>query len=383
MAIQFKPEQTPARAAMSGTLPSAQPKQSISTGIFDRFIRPVKPEEVMFFTSQLSLMLEIDAPVAVALKTIANEVHSPAFKTVITAMSHDIEDGRQLSEAMKRHPRIFNDQFVSMVKAGETGGFLNKILDRTVEMQEKRQVLKAQLTTALTYPAVLCVLGLAVVVFILVGVLPKFAAFFKGKEAILPWTTRFLMTLSTSLQHYWWVYILSSAGLVLGLVYWGNSAPGRALRDRLLISGPFISGLANKIYTCEMLRMLGHMLESHVPLLEALRVIRPTIGNRYYRRFVDRIRANVDQGGRFSQPFAAYPYIPQTVKQMVVIGEETGKLPVVMLRLVQFYSLEIEQDLKKFAARVEPAALIVMGAIIGLIVSSITLPLLRLSQALR
>lgn len=383
MAIKFKPEKTPEAAAVSRALPSVQPNRPIPTGIFDRFVRPVKPEEVMFFTSQLSLMLEIDAPVAVALKTIANEIHSPVFKAVIIAMSQDIEEGRQLSEAMNRHSRIFNNQFVSMVKAGEAGGFLNKILDRIVEIQEKRQVLKAQITTALTYPAVLCVLGLVVVVFILVGVLPKFSAFFAGKEAILPWTTRFLMTLSASLKYYWWVYILSSAGLVLGLGYWGKSAPGRALRDRLLISGPLVSGLANKIYTCEMLRMLGHMLESQVPLLEALKVIRPTIGNQYYRRFVDEIRETVDQGGRFSQPFAAYPYIPPTVKQMVVIGEETGKLPFVMLRLVQFYSLEIEQDLKKFAARIEPAALIVMGAIIGLIVSSITLPLLRLSQALR
>jgi len=284
---------------------------------------------------------------------------------------------------MKLHPRIFNDQFVSIVKGGEIGGFLDKALDRIVTMQEKRMALTNQVKLALTYPAFLCVIGFVVVVFILVGVLPKFTAFFAGKESILPWTTRFLMMLSHTVRHYWWAYLPSTFAAVLGAILWLKSTPGRALRDRLLVGGPLVSGLANKIYTCEMLRTLGHLLESDVPLLEALHVTRPTIWNLYYRRFVDEISDNVDRGGRFSLPFAGNPHIPRTVKQMVVIGEETGRLPYVMLRLASFYDIEIEHELKKFAARIEPIALIVMGAVVGVIVSSIILPLFRLSQALR
>ena len=124
-------------------------------------------------------------------------------------------------------------------------------------------------------------------------------------------------------------------------------------------------------------------MESQVHLVEALKVTRPTIRNRYYRRFIDQIQQTVDQGGRFSQPFADYPYIPETVKQMVATGEEVGKLPLVMLRLARFYDAEIEQDLKKFAAMIEPAALIIMGGVVGMIVSSVILPLFKLSQALR
>ncbi len=138
-----------------------------------------------------------------------------------------------------------------------------------------------------------------------------------------------------------------------------------------------------KFIPVNMLRTLGYLLESQVPLLEALIVTRPTIRNQYYRRFVDRIKDNVDQGGRFAQPFTDYPYIPETVKQMVAIGEEAGKLPFVMLRLSRFYDIEIEQELKKFAAMIEPAALIIMGGIVGVIVSSVILPLFKLSQALR
>jgi type II secretory pathway component PulF len=382
MAIDFNQKGMQKAATISPLPPADQPKRAIRMDMSRLFGKRVKPWEVTFFASQLSLMLDIETPLPGALKALADETKNPALKEVVTALYQDIEEGRQLSDAMRRHPRVFNAKFVSMVKAGETGGFLNKILDRIVEMQEKRQALVTQLKSTLTYPAVLCVLGTLVVVYVLVGVLPQFAAFFRGKESILPWTTRFLMLTSDSLRHYWWVYILSTAGLVMGSISWGKSQQGRALRDRFFIGGPLISGLTNKIYTCDMLRTLGNLMESQVPLLEALDVTGPTIWNQYYRRFVEEIRDTVAQGGRFAQAFATYPYIPQTVKQMVAVGEEVGKIPVVMLRLAKFYDMEIEQELKKLSAKIEPAALVVMGSVVALIVSAVILPIFKLSQAL-
>ena len=381
MAININSKDSQAAAVANPSSPGDRPRQTPGMGILHRFIKPVKTREIMFFTSQLSLMLEIHTPLTKALTAVGAEVKNKAFKAIITTLYQDIEAGCQLSDALSRHPRVFDTKFVSMVKAGETGGFLDKILDRMVEMQEKRQALITQLSSALTYPAVLCVFGALVVVFILIFVLPKFTVFFKGKESILPWTTRFLMAASFSLQHYWWLYILATGGLGLGLSVWGKSRQSRLLRDRFLVSGP-LSGLFNKIYTCEMLRTLGYLMESQVPLLEAITVTRPTIWNQYYQRFLDEIRNTVDQGGRFSQSFAANPHIPQTVKQMVAVGEEVGKLPMVMLRLARFYDTEIEQTLKKLAAMIEPIALIIMGGVVGLIVSSIILPMFKLSQVL-
>jgi len=382
MAINFNPKSYPPGATASQSQPAKLPKLRAGSEILGRFGKPVKSREVMFFTSQLSLMLEIGTPLNIALKAIGAEIQNPAFKVVIAALYQEIEEGAQLSDAMKRHPQIFNQQFISLVKAGEAGGFLNQILNRVVEMQEKRQALITQIGAALTYPVVLCGIGLLVVIFVLVGVLPKFATFFAGKESVLPWNTRFLMLASESLQHKWWLYMLTSTGLVVGLIKAVKSRQGRAVIDRFFISAPLISGLANKIYTNEMLRTLGNLMESGVPLLEALNVTRPTIYNQYYQRFVDQIKNNVAQGGRFDQSFAGAPYIPETVKQMVAIGEEVGKLPFVMLRLAKFYDTEIEQELKKLAAMIEPAALIVMGGVVGLLVSSIILPLFKLSQVL-
>lgn len=249
-------------------------------------------------------------------------------------------------------------------------------------MQEKRLALITQLRSALTYPVVLCIISLLVVVFALVGILPKFARFFEGKEHILPITTRFLMTMSASMQGYWWAYLIGAAGLVLGLRFFKQSEPGQVLIDRFCVSAPIVARLFNKIFTCQMLRTLGHLMGSQVTILDALGVTRATIRNRYFRKFIDRIAVHVEHGGRFSEPFAAYPYIMDTVKQMVTTGDDAGNLPTVMLRLAEFYDTEVEQELKTLASIIEPLGLIVMGAVVGTIVASVILPMFKLAGAL-
>ena len=380
MSIRLKETKSPVERGPS--VGSALSLASIEASVRRRFGGSVKASELIFFTSQISLLLEVGTPLGAALKVLGNQTRNPALREVILAMHRDIEEGKQFSEAMRRHPSVFGHVFVSMVKAGETGGFLQKILNRLVEMQEKRQALIAQMRTTLTYPVVLCVLCVLVVVFILVWVLPKFTAFFAGKEAILPFTTRFLMALSDSMRSYGWAYALSAAGLAVGLKIFFNSEAGKTLVDRVSLRGPVISRLCNKIYTCQLLRTLGYLMESRVPLLEALEVNRPTIGNRYYRRFIDQIAKEVRQGGRFAQPFAASPYVLDSVKQMIATGEEAGNLPKVMIRLADFYDTEVDRELKTIASLIEPAALIALGGVVGLIVSSVILPLFKLGQAM-
>lgn len=380
MAISFNHKRSSAASKSLQALPGFG--ATLRGGIISYFARPIKPGELIFFTSQLSLMLEIGTPLNSALKAIGNQTENVTFKAVIQAMLLDIEEGRQLSDAMKKHPRVFDNIFVGMIKGGESGGFLSNILDRLVEAQEKRQALKTQLRTALTYPTFLSIIGFFVIVFIMVGVLPKFTAFFEGKESILPFTTRFLMTMSASIREYWWVYILCSTGLVISLKFFKESKAGRILIDRFFVSAPLIAGLSNKTYTCDLLRTLGNLMESQVPLLEALEVTRGSIRNQYFRDFVNRIMEHVRQGGRFSQPFATYPYVLETVKQMVATGEEAGNLPKVMLRLARFYDTEVDQELKTISALIEPVALIVLGVVVAVIVSSIILPLFKLSQVL-
>jgi len=357
--------------------------ESISPGdMISKIGKPVKPAELMFFCSHLSLMFEIRTPLNHALKAIENQTKNVVFKKVIQTMSKDIEEGKPLSEAMKRHPRVFNTMFTSMVRAGENGGFLHVVLDKIVEMQEKRQRLISQIQSALTYPAFLCVLGFFAIAFIMVSVLPKFTGIFEGKESVLPFTTLFLMKGSSFLRSYWWLCILSFLGLLIGLKIFKDSKRGKAFIDWFLVSSPLVSKLSNKIYTNELLRILGSLIESKVSFIEALEVTRGTVRNSYFRDLIDKILKHMENGGKFSDQFVTFPYIMESVKQIVVTGEDTGNLSKAMLRLNKHYDLEVEQDFKKLTALIEPAALVVMGAVIGIIVSSIILPMFKLSQVI-
>ncbi len=352
------------------------------TSLTGFFTKPVKNKELIFFYAQMSLMLDIGTSLNEALKAAANQTQNVVFKEILQKTMLDIEEGRQFSEAMKRHPKVFPAIIVSMIKAGETGGFLKKTLDRIVEMQEKRQAFIAQLRSTLTYPIIISTVGFGVVIFVLTGILPKFTSLFEGKEALLPLTTRIMLALSDSLRGYWWAYILVAVGLVILIIFLKNSNQGRAVTEKFLISTPLIAKVTNKVYTLQLLRTLGNLLESQVPLLEALTVTRGTFTNRYFCYFIDRIRDHVEEGGKFAHTFANYPYILESAKQMVVTGEETGNLAAVMLRLAEFYDKEVERELKTVSSMIEPLALMILGAVVGLIVASVILPLFKISSAI-
>jgi type IV pilus assembly protein PilC len=188
-----------------------------------------------------------------------------------------------------------------------------------------------------------------------------------------------LMVLSTSLRGYWWAYLAGGTATVFLVRAFFRSSYGQALKDIFFVSTPLIAPTFNKILTCQLLRTLGNLMESKVPLIEALDITRTTFTNRHFTAFVDQIREHVHGGGTLSRIFARNPYVMETVKQMVATGEEVGKLPKVMLRLAEFYDTEIQSDLRIISSLVEPAALVIIGAIIGMLVSSVILPIFRIA----
>jgi type II secretory pathway component PulF len=251
-----------------------------------------------------------------------------------------------------------------------------------VELQEKREALKTQVRAALTYPIILAVVSAFVIVFVLTGVLPKFMPLFEGKESMLPMSTRFLMASSQSLRNFWWAWALGIVGVIAAGTAGLRSPAGHGLRDRLAVSFPVAGRLTNKVLTGQLLRTLGHLLESHVALVDALKVTRLTLHNRFYRSLVDQVEQVVEGGGRLSQAFLAFTYMPATVRQMIATGEDAGNVYPVMLRLAQHYDREIEQELKRVASLIEPIALIVLGGVVGLIVASVILPLFKMAHAI-
>ena len=374
MAIDIARTQSPAAVSTAG-------RASVPGGE-RRWRQRVSGKDLIYFIAQLSLMLEVGTSLTDAIMALERQTDSTHLRDVLREVSHDLEGGQSFSAALSRHPAVFEGIFVSMVRAGETGGYLRDTLDRIVEMREKREALVAHVRTALTYPIILALVSAVVVVFILTGVLPKFMPFFEGKESLLPLTTRALMAASRSLAAYWWAWLLVAGAAAASVVSFLRSSPGRWLRDWLSVKLPVVGPLANKVLTCQLLRTLGHLLESKVALIEALKATRLTLGNRFYRALIERVGEVVEGGGRLSQAFMAFSYMPPSVRQMIATGEESGNLYPVMLRIAQRYDFEIEQELKRLASMIEPLALIVLGTVVGIIVSSVILPLFKLAHAI-
>lgn len=341
----------------------------------------VSSRDLIYFTSQLSLMLEVGTSLTDAVRALEGQTANPALRGVLRSLLSDMEEGRAFSAALQRHERLFGGVFVSMVRAGETGGYLRSALDRIAEMKEKREALLAQVRSALAYPVILGVLSVAVVIFVLTGVLPKFMPLFSGKEALLPASTRLLLAASQSLGAHGWAYGLGAVAAVAALRAGLASRPGRALVDRLAVTLPLVGPMTNKIFTGQLFRTLGHLLESHVPLTDALKVTRATMPNLLYRGLIDEVSSIVCEGGRLSYAFLRFPHMPGTVRQMIATGEEAGNVYPVMLRIARQYDGEIERGLKRAASLVEPAALLFLGSVVGIIVASVILPLFKLAHA--
>jgi type IV pilus assembly protein PilC len=344
--------------------------------------RRVKGKDLIYFASQLSLMLEVGTSLTDAVSALERQTPNLRLRAIMRELGDDMAEGQPFSAGLSRHPAVFDGVFVSMVRAGESGGYLRDALDRIVEMREKKEALLAQVRAALTYPMILTVVSSFVVVFILTGVLPKFMPLFAGKESMLPASTRILMAMSQSLRHFWWAWILGVGGLVAGINVFYRSLPGQWLRDHLAVTLPGVGPLFNKVLTGQLLRTLGHLLESHVALIDALKITHMTLPNRVYRALVDRVGETVEGGGRLSRAFQGFSYMPPTVRQMIATGEESGNLYPVMLRLARQYDQEVEQELKRVASMIEPLALIFLGGIVGLMVASVILPLFKMAHAI-
>ncbi len=377
MAIAISEKKTPAPVRVRGAATANQAKATAPYGLFRK---KIPAREVLFFTNQLSLMLEIGTPLNQSLSAIATQIRNPEFKAVLEKLLEAVEDGSMLSDALRQYPALFSPEYTSLVSAGENTGHLYEMLDRIVELQEKREEFITALKGAMTYPLVLCAVTTLVIIFMLSFVFPRFATLFQGVEQILPPTTKFLMALSGLLRVYWYLVPLLLAALWWGVHRFLRTDRGRFTVDRLKISLPLLAGISIKIYLSQIMRTLGFLMGSSVPLLEALRITKGGSRNVLFTGFLDRIIENVEGGRGLSPAFGETAFIPETVTQMVSTGEASQKLDRVLLRLSEHYETEIKGQIKRATTIVEPALLIFMGIVVGVIVISLMLPIFKLSK---
>ena len=342
----------------------------------------IPPREIIFFVDQLSLMLSTGTPLNKSIQTISFQVRNSAFRQILQNIIRDIEDGRLLSEAMSKYPDVFSSVYISMIMAGESGGFLKEMLERIVTLETKNQEFLATIKAALYYPVFLSVFALSVVLFIIVYVFPKFGSMFEEIYDSLPVTTKVLMASSNFFISYWHFIIILTGILWYALFKFISGDKGRMYVDTIKLRIPLIKDFFIKVYVSRLMRTLGALVNGNVPLLDSLTISSGVVGNKVFAKLIDNIYESVEGGKTISQPVSESPYFPEIVKQMISTGEDTGTLDKVMPRLADYYDKDIERTLKKITTVIEPVLLVVMGGVIGVIVISLILPIFKLTKSI-
>ncbi len=370
MAIEIK------TAAASGSAASSK------TGWKDLRLltKPISAKDRMFFTERLALLLETGHSLHASLETVGQQVDNRLMRNIVEQMREDIGGGLSFSQALAKHPQVFSTTYVNLVAASEQGGFLSAVLEQIKEMEDKRAQLRATLQSALFYPVFLILFSIGVVFFVLIVVFPKFGDLFSAIADELPITTRFLMTVSDLLRHDW-VYLVAAVG-GLGYLFtrWLQSPQGSATVDRLKLTLPLIREIFVQMYISQVMRVISLSLGNGVTVLDTLRSCHDVVRNRIFARFIEDIETHVTEGSGIAIGFQQADFIPALVKQMVTTGEQTGNLPLVTKRIADFYEQELTRKLTIVAKIVEPLMLVVMGLVVGIIVSSLILPIFKLSR---
>ena len=341
----------------------------------------VKLNDIIFFTTQLEVMTEMGTGLVPALKALHEQMENETFKAAIKDIISDVEEGKMLSQALKKHPRVFSNVYVSMIRAGETGGVMNEMLKRLTAFQEKWEKMMANIKSATMYPLILISFCFAVVIFMVSFVLPRFVVIFRGAENLLPAPTRILLGIAGFFQSYWYIVVIFALATAGSIYYMLKLEKWLRVFDGVKLKAPLIGKLFQKIYVGRMMRIIGVMLDAGIPLMEGVEVARGTIDNRKYTEFIDNVIDNVKRGRGISLPFSESLLIPATVKQMVKTGESTGALGKIMVRMADFYDDETERYIKKLTTFIEPVMIVVMGAVIAFIAMSIILPIFKMSSA--
>ena len=343
--------------------------------------RAPKSDDRMFFTEQLAMLLETGENLYGALTTIVKQTENPKMRETIEKLAQDVSDGLSFAGALEKHPDIFSSTYVNLVRASETGGFMHEVLQQLLDMDKKREELRNTLVSAATYPVFLVAFSIAVVVFVLVIVFPKFGTMFTSIYDQLPGTTKALMAMSDTLREQWWLVLGGMAVLAVGFRQWISSESGRARVDHWQLHVPVLKDIYVQIYLVQSLQVMSLSLTNGVSVMESLDACRDVVRNKLYRGLIAKIEDSVQAGAGVATAFAEATFIPELAKHMIATGEQTGNLGSVMGRIAQYYEVQLNKKLNAASKLAEPIMLLVMGVVVGVLVSSLILPIFKLSRA--
>jgi len=355
-------------------------RKEVSFGVL--FEAKVKPKQLMVFTRQLATLVDAGLPLLRGLRILLKQERHPTLRKALNGMGEAVEGGSTFSEALGQFPKIFDKLFVNMVRAGEAGGVLEVVLTRLAEFMEKAEAIKNKVKSAMIYPIVVLVAAIGILIFMLMAVIPKFEEIFTemiGADS-LPWLTKMVMAASKAVTDYG-LYVFGGIVLIVVLiVLWKRTATGRVMLDKLKLKLPIFGILFRKTAVARFTRTLGTLMSSGVPVLQALNIVRDTAGNEVVSRAIQQVHDSVKEGDNMSMPLEASGVFPGMVVSMVDVGEETGALPEMLMRIADNYDDEVDNTVAGLTSIIEPIMIVMLAVIIGTIVIAMFLPLIKLME---
>jgi len=336
--------------------------------------------DLVMFTRQLATMVDAGLAMVQSLQALSEQADKKVTRDVIKDITTRVEGGDSFSDALQKHPKVFNKLYYSMVSAGEKGGLLAEILSRLATYLENTARLRKKVKSAMMYPTAVTIIAIGITVFLLVKVVPVFGDIFSQLGGHLPTPTAYLIKLSNLMQHYFLLFLLAGGGIVGGWMYYIKTPVGRAFWDAKRIKLPIFGSIAHKICLARFARTMASLVRSGVPILEVLAIVQNTVGNVVMEAAIKSASNDIERGEGISAALSKHPVFPTMIIRMMSAGEQTGKIDAMLERVADFLDEEIETTLSGLTSLIEPLLIVFLGVVVGGIVICMFLPIFKLSD---
>ncbi|WP_163339693.1 type II secretion system F family protein [Desulfopila sp. IMCC35008] len=345
------------------------------------FFQPnVTGKDIVIFTRQMSTMIDAGLPLVQCLEILGKQQSNSTFKKVLSGVMSDVESGSTLADSMRKHPKVFDNLFTNMIEAGETGGILDTILSRLAGFMEKSMALKKKIKGAMTYPAICLAISILILAVILIFVVPVFSQMFEDFGSSLPMPTQIVVNLSNFFKNYFFYMIVAAILLWMLFKKVYKTEKGQMTFDRIFLRMPVVGILIRKVAVAKFTRTLSTMLQSGVPVLEALQVVGKTSGNKVIEQAVFRVGDAIAEGRPIAEPLEESGVFPNMVVQMINVGESVGALDSMLEKIADFYDEEVDQAVENLTAMIEPFMMVFLGGMIGALVVAMYLPIFKIAS---
>jgi type IV pilus assembly protein PilC len=379
----FVPDRAAAAAALAekGLTPilvkevAPKSKGGGAMGKLGAFGSKVKLQDKVIFSRQFATMINAGVPIVQSLRILQEQSESKKLKTVTADVAKQVEGGATLANSLATHPEVFNGIYINMVKAGETGGILDQVLDRLATQQEKDAEIVSKVKSAMIYPAVITTATVSAFFFLMTVIVPKLSSIFEDAGAQLPVYTKIMLAISHFLVHSWYIVIGAVVGAVIAYIRWYHTEPGKKVMDRVLLKAPILGPILMKVNVARFARTFGSLMASGISVLDAINATKSALGSSVYREELAIVAQKVKNGRPMSEHIRESKNFPAIVGQMLSVGEETGQIDSILLKLAEFYEKEVDTVVSGITSIIEPILIMVLGGMVGFIVISVFGPI--------